>query len=128
MASRKCWSSGSKSKDMVSLLHSLCLIVSCLCSSGIVKQQIAQDDGIGMLGSVRGKCQGHRSLFRQLPQSCQGCLPGLRGQLGLVPAAKLGEFLRVMPKPGARLAAGGNLLQPEVNVRPLFGEPARPEP
>src|SRR5438876_11724516 len=32
-----------------------------------------------------------------------------------------------MPKPGAQLAAGGDLLQPEVNVRPLFGEPARPE-
>ena len=32
-----------------------------------------------------------------------------------------------MPIPGAQLATGGNLLEPDIHVRPLFGEPARPE-
>src|SRR5579872_2994731 len=33
-----------------------------------------------------------------------------------------------MPKPGTQLAAGGNLLEPEVHVRPPFGDPTGPEP
>jgi hypothetical protein len=66
----------------------------------VAEEQVAQHDSIRMRRIACGKDQGQGALLCQVTQLGQGSLSTLGSQLCFVAAAKLREFLRVMPKLG----------------------------
>src|SRR5579875_792443 len=81
-----------------------------------------------MFSIAGGEQQGNRPLLGHLAQLAECLLPLRALEFGLVATAKLGELLRVMPEPLAQLVTRCYLFEPEINVRLLFRETARPEP
>src|SRR5215475_9369476 len=49
-------------------------------------------------------------------------------ELLLITLAELIPLVRIVPEPTSQLRAGRDILQPEIYLRPLLGQAARPEP
>jgi hypothetical protein len=92
----------------------------------LIAADLREDDGVVVLGVLGGVDEGERALPRPAPEGREPW--ALAAELLDVASAELLEASRLVPEPLPELRARGQLLLPAVELGPLTGDPARPQP